>query len=145
MPENNQRQAKPSLERTALALALTEPHEEMNELRKLLLSQNVYCAVTELGGTYNDLQPSGKLTHSVIAEAIHAGAIQKEPKAICAITHAIIEASQGIFVQDNSCTHYELKVGIASNRNWIAIAIFGRSSLHALSERCRVGLGYTHL
>lgn len=145
MPERSQKQEKPSLERTALALALTETREKENELKKLMLSQNVYCAVTELGGTYSALQPTGKLTHSVISAAINTGAIQKEPKAIHAVVHATLEASNGIFVHTNSNASYALKVGIASDQDWIAIAIFGRSSLHALSEHCRVGLGYMHL
>jgi len=145
MSELKQNQDKPSLERIALSLALTENREKEDELKKIVLSQNVACAVTELGGTYSALQPTGKLTHSVLSAAINTGVIEKEPKAIHAVVHATLEASQGIFIHTNSNASYALKVGIASDRNWIAIAIFGRSSLHALSEHCRVGLGYMHL
>jgi len=145
MSELKQNQDKPSLERIALSLALTENREKEDELKKIVLSQNVACAVTELGGTYSALQPTGKLTHSVLSAAINTGLIEKEPKAIHAVVHATLEASQGIFIHTNSNASYALKVGIASDRNWIAIAIFGRSSLHALSEHCRVGLGYMHL
>ena len=145
MSELKQNQDKPSLERIAVSLALTENREKEDELKKIVLSQNVACAVTELGGTYSALQPTGKLTHSVLSAAINTGVIEKEPKAIHAVVHATLEASQGIFIHTNSNASYALKVGIASDRNWIAIAIFGRSSLHALSEHCRVGLGYMHL
>ena len=145
MPEKNHKEDKPSLERIALALALSETREKENELKKIMLSQNVYCAVTELGGTYAALQPTGKLTHSVLSAAINTGAISKEAKSIHAVVHATLEACQGIFVHTNSNASYALKIGIASDRDWIAIAIFGRSSLHALSEHCRVGLGYMHL
>lgn len=145
MQERIQNQDKPSLERIALSLALTETREKEDELKKWMVSKNVYCAVTEIGGTFAALQPTGKLTHSVLSAAINTGIINKEPKNIHALVHATLEASNSVFIHTNSNASYALKIGIATDRDWIAIAIFGRSSLHALSEHCRVGLGYMHL
>lgn len=145
MQERIQNPDKPSLERIALSLALSETREKEDELKKSMVSKNVHCAVTEIGGTFATLQPTGKLTHSVLSAAINTGVIKKEPKGIHALVHATLEASNSIFVHTNSNASYALKIGIATDRDWIAIAIFGRSSLHALSEHCRVGLGYMHL
>jgi hut operon positive regulatory protein len=145
MQERIQNQGKPSLERAALTLALTETRDKEDELKKWMLSQNVYCAVTEIGGTYAALQPTGKLTHSVLSAAINTGIIKKEPKEIHALVHATLEASNSVFVHTNSNASYALKIAITTDRNWLAIAMFGRSSLHALSEHCRVGLGYMHI
>lgn len=145
MQERIQNYDKPSLERIALSLALTETREKEDELKKWMLSKNVHCAVTEIGGTFAALQPTGKLTHSVLSAAINTGIIKKEAKDLHALVHATLEASNSVFIHTNSNASYALKIGIATDRDWIAIAIFGRSSLHALSEHCRVGLGYMHL
>lgn len=136
---------KPSLERAALALALTDTREKEEELKQQLLTQGLHCAVTEIGGTLATLQPTGKLTHSIISAAINTGLVKKDPTEIHAVVHAALEASNGIFIHTNSNASFALKIGMTTDRKWIAIAMFGRSSLHALSEHCRVGLGYMHL
>lgn len=136
---------KPSLEREALFLALTDTREKENELKQKLNAQNLSCAVTEIGGTVATLQPTGKLTHSVIAAALNTGVIKKDSKEIHAVIHATLEASNSIFVHTNSNASFALKVAMVADGDWIAIAMFGRTSVNALSEHCRVGLGYMHL
>lgn len=136
---------KPSLEREALFLVLTDTREKENELKQKLNAQNLNCAVTEIGGTVATLQPTGKLTHSVIAAALNTGVIKKDPKEIHAVVHATLEASNSIFVHTNSNASFALKIGMVTDNDWIAIAMFGRTSVNVLSEHCRVGLGYMHL
>lgn len=136
---------KPSLERAALFLSMSETREKEDELKQWMISQNLFCAVTEIGGTVATLQPTGKLTHSVISAATNTGIINKEAKSIHALVHATSEASSSVFVHTHSNASFALKIAIVTDRNWIAVAMFGRSSLHALSEHYRVGLGYMHL
>lgn len=136
---------KPSLERAALLLAMTETREKENELKQWMLSQKINCAVTEIGGTVATLQPTGKLTHSVISAAINTGIIRKEAKTIHALVHATAEASRSVFIHTHSNASFALKIALVTDRDWIAVAMFGRSSLHVLSEHYRVGLGYMHL
>lgn len=136
---------KPSLERAAIFLAMTATREKEEEFKQLLISQKLTCAVTEIGGTVATLQPTGKLTHSVLSAAFNTGVLKKDPKEIHAMIHAISEASNSIFVHSHSNASFALKIGMVTDRNWVAVAMFGRSSLHALSEHCRVGLGYMHL
>ncbi len=71
--------------------------------------------------------------------------ITKEPRKIHALVHATLEASNSIFIHSNSNASFALKIGLTTNFEWLAVAIFGRSSLHPLSEHCRVGLGFMHI
>ncbi|AHF06098.1 HutP family protein [Desulfitobacterium metallireducens] len=136
---------RPSLEREALFLVLTDTREKENEVKQKLIAENLNCAVTEIGGTVATLQPTGKLTHSVISAALNTGVIKKDPKAIHAVVHATLEATNSIFVHTNSNASFALKIAMVTDNDWIAIAIFGRTSVNILSEHCRVGLGYMHL
>ncbi|MHB1651324.1 MAG: HutP family protein [Desulfitobacteriaceae bacterium] len=135
----------PSLERKAVLLALTETREEEELFKGQLTSQGLTCAVTEIGGTVMTLQQNGKLTNSVISAAINTGVIRKEPRHVHALAHATLEAGNSIFIHTHSNASFALKVGLITNTEWLAVAIFGRSSLHPLSEHCRVGLGFMHL
>lgn len=135
----------PSLERAALYLALSETREEEDALKKQLMDDGLCCGVTEIGGTVATLQPTGKLTNSVISAAINTGVIQKDARKIHALVHAALEASNSIFIHTNSNASFALKIGLVTDTKWIAVAIFGRASLHPLSEHCRVGLGFMNL
>ncbi len=138
--------AKPSLERSAILLAMTETREEEERLKKSLQeSANFRCGVTELGGTVSTLQHTGKLTSSVMSAAFNTGVIPKEDRKIHALIHATLEASNSIFIHTNSNASFALKIGLTTDTQWIAVAIFGRSSLHPLLEHARVGLGFMHL
>lgn len=138
--------AKPSLERLALKLAMTETREEEEKLKKALNELfDLRCGVTELGGTVSNLQHTGKLTNSVMATAFNTGVIPKEERKIHALIHATLEATNSIFIHTNSNASLALKIGLTTDSEWIAVAIYGRSSLHPLLEHARVGLGVMHL
>lgn len=137
---------RPSLERSAIRLAMTESREEEETLKKSLSeSFDLRCGVTELGGTIAVLQHTGKLTSSVMATAFNTGVIPKEGRKIHALIHATLEASNSVFIHTNSNASFALKIGITSDSEWIAVAIYGRSSLHPLLEHARIGLGVMHL
>lgn len=137
---------RPSLERSAIRLALTETREEEEKLKKFFLEMyDMRSGVTEIGGTETVLQHTGKLTNSVMATAFNTGVISKEARKIHALIHATLEASNSIFIHNNSNASYALKIGLATDTDWIAVAIYGRSSLHPLLEHARVGLGFMHL
>ena len=141
-----QNKSRPSLERSAIRLALTETREEEDKLKKFLLeSYDMRSGVTEIGGTETNLQHTGKLTNSVMATAFNTGVIPKEAGKIHALIHATLEASNSIFIHSNSNASYALKIGLTTDTEWIAVAIYGRSSLHPLLEHARVGLGFMHL
>lgn len=137
---------KISLERVALLLALTEGREDEEELKKALTeSFSLVCGVTEIGGTVTTLQQGGKLNNAVLSTAFNTGVIRKDPAQIHAAVHATLEASNSVFIHTNANASFALKVGMVTDRSWLAVAIFGKSSLHPLSEHARVGLGYMHI
>ena len=137
---------RPSLERSAIRLALTETREDEDKLKRFLLeAYDMRSGVTELGGTETNLLPTGKLTNSVMATAFNTGVISKDARKIHALIHATLEASNSIFIHNNSNASYVLKIGLTTDTEWIAVAIYGRSSLHPLLEHARVGLGFMHL
>lgn len=134
------------LEKAAIKLSLSETREEENELKERFVKTNgMICGVTEIGGTVSTLHHMGKLTSSIVAAALNTGVIQKNDRNIHALLHATLEASNSIFIHNNSNANFLLKVGIVSDAEWIAVAIFGRSSLHPMSEHSRIGLGFMHL
>ncbi|MFZ3102911.1 MAG: HutP family protein [Desulfitobacteriaceae bacterium] len=140
------KETQPSLERAALLLALSETRKDEDSLKEYYSSTYGFvCGVTELGGTVNGLQQTGKLSNSVLSAAVNTGVIAKEPRKIHALVHATLEASNSIFIHANSNASFALKIGLTTNHEWLAVAIFGRSSLHPLSEHCRVGLGFMHI
>lgn len=136
----------PSIERAAILLALTETREDEEELKKSLSELfDIRCAVTGLGGTVTNLGNSGRLLNSVMSTAINTGTLPKEARMIHALIHATSEASNSVFTHTNSNASLALKIGLATNFEWLAVAIYGQSSLHPLSEHARVGLGVMHL
>ncbi|KLU60892.1 anti-terminator HutP [Peptococcaceae bacterium CEB3] len=135
-----------SLERAALLLALSETRQEENSLKEhYTVHEKITCGVTETGGTVAALQHTGKLTNSVLSTGLNTGVIRKDAKQIHALVHAALEASNSIFIHTHGNASFALKIGLTTDGDWLAVAIFGRSSLHPLSEHCRVGLGYMHL
>lgn len=140
------KEGKVSLEKASLFLALTESRAEEDELKKVLTeSYLLVCGVTEIGGTVTTLQSNGKLINAVLSAAFNTGVISKDPAAIHALVHATLEASNSVFIHTHSNASFALKVGMVTDKKWLAVAIFGWSSLHPLSEHGRVGLGYMHL
>lgn len=137
---------KPSLEKASIMLVLTESRDEEEELRKSLSELfDIRCAVTGLGGTVANLRHTGKLMNSVMSTAFNTGIIPKKARMIHALIHATSEASNSVFIHTNSNASLSLKIGLATNFEWLAVAIYGLSSLHPLSEHARVGLGVMHL
>lgn len=136
----------PSLERAAMLLAMSESREKESKLRQYYGNEfGLACVVTEVGGTISALQNSGKLTNSVIAAAINARVIESKPEAVHAVLHATVDATKGIFLDSSNNASLALKISIISDGRWVAVGIFGKSSMHPLTEHSRVGLGYMHL
>ncbi|MBC9785147.1 HutP family protein [Heliobacterium chlorum] len=137
---------KPSLERAAMMLAMSETRESEFRLRQYYgETWHLPCVVTEVGGTIGALQTSGKLTNSVVTAALKAKVIESKPENVHAVIHATIEALKGIFLDYAQNASLALKISVISDGKWLAVGIFGKSSVHPLTEHCRVGLGFMHL
>ncbi|ABZ83692.1 nif-related orf1 [Heliomicrobium modesticaldum Ice1] len=139
-------EGKPSLERAAMMLAMSETREKEYRLRQYYGEEmGLACVVTEVGGTVSALQSTGKVTNSVIAAAINANVIEAKSEFVHAVLHATVDAMKGIFLETANNASLALKISIISDGRWVAVGIFGKSSVHSLTEHSRVGLGYMHL
>lgn len=132
------------LGRKALLLAMTETDAEEESYRRTLSLQGFRCVATEVGGSSEgDFQQ--KMARAVIGAALNSGLVEKEPRSVHALVHASEEAKRGLIVNVASSVNLAVKVAIVRNDKWVAVALFGSSSLHSLSCHERVGLGVMHL
>jgi len=50
-----------------------------------------------------------------------------------------------MMVNASSSTSIAVKIAIVRNDNWVAVAIFGQSAIHPLTNHLRAGLGVMHI
>jgi hut operon positive regulator len=132
--------AETTIGRAAMFLALTHTREEESMLREVLEGKMKFkCAVTEVGGKTNEFKD--KIIHSVIGAALNCGVIDKVPKQVHALLHATMEAENGILIDSVVNVNLAVKIGIVSNDEWIAVAMFGQSGAHFLTSHERAGFG----
>ncbi len=130
--------------RAAMLLALTATREEEDTLKAIIeQGKNIKCAVTEVGGKVNDFKE--KITNSVIGAALNCGVINKDSRQVHALLHATMEAENGMLFGSAIGLNLAVKVGIACDAEWIAVALFGQSGAHFLTSHERAGFGLMHL
>lgn len=128
----------------AMRLALTRSIAEENELKGEYRKKGLRFAVTEVGGR-SSADFYSKLLRAVTGAALNEKVIEKKSGDIHALMHASEEAQSGIRINFHFETHLALKVAIVRNSHWIAVAMFGESAMHALTNHERCGLGIMHL
>lgn len=128
----------------AVFLALTRNIKDENNLKELYSKLGKQFVVTEIGGGSNyDFQV--KVNRSVMGASLNAGLIEKKSRDIHALLHATEEAKRGVLVNTSSITNLALKLAIVRDAEWIAVAIFGESSIHPVTGHERCGLGIMHI
>jgi hut operon positive regulator len=128
----------------AIRLALTRTIAEENELKEEYRKKGLRFAVTEIGGR-SSTDFYSKLLRAVTGAALNERVIKKRGGDIHALMHASEEAQSGIRINFHFETHLALKVAIVRNSHWIAVAMFGESAMHTLTNHERCGLGIMHL
>ena len=128
----------------ALLLALTRNINDENLLKKTFKEQKIRFVVTEIGGK-SDLDFQDKINRAVIGASLNEGLADKTPHDIHAVLHATEEAKRGILINTTSSTNIALKVAIVRDENWVAVAMFGESSIHPITSHERCGLGVMHI
>jgi hut operon positive regulator len=129
--------------RAAMMLALCYTREEESILKEKLTATGLACAVTGLGGMTNEVKE--KITQAVLGAALHNGVINKTTQEIHALIHATMEAQRGILLDVMINTSFALKIGLASDGAWVAVAIFGQAAFHPMTNHERAGLGIMHI
>ena len=61
------------------------------------------------------------------------------------LQHATMEAKQGILVNVSTSANIAIKIAIVRKDRWVAVAMFGESAVHHLTNHSRAGLGIMHI
>ena len=128
----------------ALRLAMAQTLAEENQLKEAYRNQDIAFVVTEVGGnTRRDFQE--KVTRAVFGAGLNSRLIQKEPHEVHALLHATEEAKRGAIINVSSEANMAVKIAIVRKEHWIAVALFGESAIHPITEHERCGLGIMHI
>lgn len=145
MSENFLESSVRSVGGAAMLLALTQTiHDE--ETAKLLVAKTGNKAVvTEVGGKASQADFKEKVNRAVLGASLNSGVIEKKSNDIHALIHATEEAKKGMMANVSSSADLALKIAIVRGGGWIAVAIFGKSALHYMTNHDRAGLGIMHI
>lgn len=132
----------------AMLLALTRTLKDEETAKRALTEAGHKFVVTEVGGktSYDDFHE--KVNRAVIGASLNSGIIEKTANDIHALIHATEEAKKGIFVSVSSSASrasLALKIAVVRGSGWLAVALFGKSALHYMTNHERAGLGVMHI
>lgn len=128
----------------AMLLALTRTLKDEETAKRALTEAGHKFVVTEVGGktSYDDFHE--KVNRAVIGASLNSGIIEKTANDIHALIHATEEAKKGI-VSVSSSASLALKIAVVRGSGWLAVALFGKSALHYMTNHERAGLGVIHI
>lgn len=129
----------------AMLLALTRTMADEDTVKAMLAEQGYKVVVTEVGGNSAVSEFQGKVTKAVLGAALNTGIISKTSTNYHALLHATDEAKRGIMVNVASSASIAVKIAIVRDNQWVAVALFGESAIHPLTNHERAGLGIMHL
>lgn len=129
----------------AMLLALTRTMADEDTVKAMLAGQGYKVVVTEVGGNSAVSEFQGKVTKAVLGAALNTGIITKTSTNYHALLHATDEAKRGILVNVASSASIAVKIAIVRDSQWVAVALFGESAIHPLTNHERAGLGIMHL
>lgn len=133
----------PQVGRLALLLALTTSQQEEDALKDKLLAEGFLCAVTGAGGYVEDMK--SKINLAILGATLNNRVIDKNPEEIHAVIHAALEAKSGMLMEAPSGANLAVKIAIVRKDRWLAVAIYGHSAMHTLTNHERAGLGIMHI
>lgn len=129
----------------AMLLALTQTLFYEDKAKKLVAECGFKAVVTEVGGKISFADFNDRINRAVIGACLNSEIIQKTSNDIHAVIHATEEAKRGLLVSVSTTASLAMKIAIARNSNWIAVALFGKSALHYMTNHDRAGLGVMHI
>lgn len=129
----------------AMLLALTRTLKDEETAKRALTEAGHKFVVTEVGGktSYDDFHE--KVNRAVIGASLNSGIIEKTANDIHTLIHATEEAKKGILVSVSSSASLALKIAVVRGSGWLAVALFGKSALHYMTNHERAGLGVMHI
>lgn len=129
----------------AMMLALTQTIYDEELAKKLVAKKGLKAVVTEVGGKTSFYDFNERINRAVIGACLNSGLIEKKSNDIHAVIHATEEAKRGLLVSVSTSSSLAMKIAIVRNEHWIAVALFGKSALHYMTNHERAGLGVTYI
>ncbi len=129
----------------AMLLALTQTISDEEKVKQIVAKNGFKAVVTEVGGRTSFDDFNEKINRAVIGASLNSGIIQKTTNDIHALIHATEEAKKGILVSVSTSANLAMKIAVARDDTWIAVALFGKSALHYMTNHDRAGLGVMHI
>ena len=125
-------------------LAAMTSREEEDKLKEYVLKNypQFKMAVTFISGTKNKITET--ITKSAVGCALQNEIVRSTSGDVHAVMHATLEALTGItnhFIDSS----LKLKMVIVSDGQWVAVALYGDSAIHPLTNHERAGLGVMNL
>ena len=119
----------------AMMLALTQTIYDEDLAKKLVAKKGLKAFYD-----FNE-----RINRAVIGACLNSGLIEKKSNDIHAVIHATEEAKRGLLVSVSTSASLAMKIAIVRNEHWIAVALFGKSALHYMTNHERAGLGIMHI
>lgn len=129
----------------AMLLALTQTIYDEEKVKQIVAKNGFKAVVTEVGGRTSFDDFNEKINRAVIGASLNSGIIQKTTNDIHALIHATEEAKKGILVSVSTSANLAMKIAVARDDTWIAVALFGKSALHYMTNHDRAGLDVMHI
>lgn len=129
----------------AILLALTQTLYDEERVKQLVAKNGLKAVVTEVGGKTNFYDFNERINRAVIGACLNSGIIEKTSNEIHAVIHAAEEAKRGLLVSVSTSASLAMKIAVARDEHWIAVALFGKSALHYMTNHERAGLGIMHI
>ena len=129
-----------------IALLAAMSDEEEERLLKTLFPGDrgdTRLAVTVISGMTGAVHQN--FIKSLVSCALQNGIVDKEPSHIHGLIHAGMDAISGAFMNSTLTGSVKLKVGIARNQEWIAVAVYGDSAFYPTTNHERCCLGVMHV
>lgn len=133
-----------SVGNAAMLLALTWNLVLEDEVKGILTKEGFKYVVTEVGGVSSG-EFQEKAIKAVMGASLNQGIIDKNAADVHALLHATAEAKRGILVNNSTSTSLAVKIAVVRKGKWIAVALFGQSAIHPLTNHERAGLGVMHI
>lgn len=127
----------------AMLVAMSSKEEEEAIRTSLEQSGKIKIAVSWVSGLKSEINRT--FSRSIVNAALKAQVIRKTPDSIHALIHAGIEALSGLVPAVTADSSLKVKVVVAVNSGWVAVAAYGDSAFMPETNHERLGLGIMHL
>lgn len=128
----------------ALLVAISDDNEERKLKQEINnSSSNFKVAVTVVSGLSSDIKKT--FVKAIVGCSLQNNIIRKTGTQIHAVLHASLDAMAGVVHQVPAEASLKLKVGISTDGQWIAVAVYGDSAFYPITNHERSGMGVMHL